>query len=90
MTTRSTNKGETIIEAEIIDENGLPVPAQKTESPRPHARPKGDTGGVIGGILVLSFGFIMTLFVAAFSIFILLPLMLIGRLLGMKIKRFTR
>lgn len=77
-----------ITEAEVLDENGRPLFGPET--PRDSARPKGDTGGVIGGILVLSFGFIMTLFVAAFSIFILLPLMLVGRVLGMEIKRFKR
>ncbi len=79
---------EEIVEAEVLDENGRPV--FEPNAPRDRARPKGDTGGVLGGILVLSFGFIMTLFVAAFSIFILLPLMLIGRVLGMEIKRFRR
>lgn len=79
---------EEIVEAEVLDEHGRPVTG--AEAPRDAARPKGDTGGVIGGILVLSFGFIMTLFVAAFSIFILLPLMLIGRILGMEIKRISR
>lgn len=79
---------EEIVEAEVLDENGRPV--FEAQAPKDSARPKGDTGGVFGGILVLSFGFIMTLFVAAFSIFILLPLMLIGRVLGMEIKRFNR
>lgn len=79
---------EEIVEAEVLDENGRPV--FEAAKPKDSARPKGDTGGVFGGILVLSFGFIMTLFVAAFSIFILLPLMLIGRVLGMEIKRFNR
>lgn len=79
---------EEIVDAEVLDENGLPV--FEANTPKDSARPKGDTGGVFGGILVLSFGFIMTLFVAAFSIFILLPLMLIGRVLGMEIKRFNR
>lgn len=88
MTKHEITNTEEIIEAEVLDENGRPV--FEAEKPKDSARPKGDTGGVIGGILVLSFGFIMTLFVAAFSIFILLPLMLIGRLLGMEIKRFTR
>ncbi len=79
---------EEIVEAEVLDENGHPV--FEADAPKDSARPKGDTGGIIGGILVLSFGFIMTLFVAAFSIFIVLPLMLIGRLLGMELKRFSR
>lgn len=77
-----------VVEAEVLDENGRPV--FEADKPKDSARPKGDTGGIFGGILVLSFGFIMTLFVAAFSIFIVLPLMLIARLLGMELKRFSR
>lgn len=88
MTKHDITAVQEAVEAEVLDENGRPVFAKQTS--KDSARPKGDTGGVFGGILVLSFGFIMTLFVAAFSIFILLPLMLIGRLLGMEVKRFTR
>jgi hypothetical protein len=47
-------------------------------------------GGIIGGVFVLAFGFIVTLLVAAFSIFIILPLMLLGRILGLQVKTFRR
>ena len=78
---------EEVIEPEILDENGKPIHA---EPARDSARPQGDTGGIIGGVLVLAFGFIMTLLVAVFSICVVLPLMLLGRLLGMQIKTFRR
>ncbi len=76
---------EEIIEPEVLDENGNPISAEPV---RDSARPKGDTGGLLGGFFVLAFGFIVTLFVAVFSVCILLPLMLLGRLLGMQIKTF--
>ena len=79
---------EEIIEPEILDENGNPIGGEPT--PKDSARRKGDNGGIFGGILVLAFGFIMTLLVAAFSIFILVPLMLIGRVLGFQVRTFKR
>ena len=52
-----------IIEPEIIDENGIPV------VPEPdHARPQGDTSGVLGGMAVLAVGFVMTVFVTVFTL----------------------
>ena len=78
---------EEVIEPEILDEHGRPI---HPEPFRDSARPKGDTGGLLGGVFVLAFGFIVTLFVAVFSICILLPLMLLGRLLGMQVKTFRR
>ncbi len=78
---------EEVIEPEILDEHGRPIHEQK---PSDSARPKGDNGGLLGGVFVLAFGFIVTLFVAVFSICILLPLMLLGRLFGMQIKTFKR
>ena len=79
---------EEIIEPEILDENGNPIGGEHT--PKASARQKGDNGGIFGGILVLAFGFIMTLLVAAFSILVVLPLMLLGRLFGLQIKTFRR
>lgn len=82
-----TDKQPEIIEAEIIDEHGRTVvPQPDGDHPRPHARPKGDKGGLVGGFFVLAFGFMVTLFVAAFTIFIVLPLALIGRIFGMQLK----
>lgn len=74
-----------VIEPEIIDENGIPVTAEPDR-----ARPQGDTSGVLGGMAVLAVGFVMTVLVAAFTIFVLCPLMLLGRLFGWEIKRFRR
>ncbi len=78
---------EEIIEPEILDEHGNPIHAGPAKD---SARPKGDMGGILGGVAVLAFGFIMTLLVAVFSICVVLPLMLLGRLLGMQIKTFRR
>jgi len=72
-----------VIEPEIIDENGVVIPPQPD-----HARPQGDTSGVLGGMLVLAVGFVMTVLVAAFTLLVLCPLMLLGRLFGWEIKRF--
>ena len=77
-----------VVEAEILDENGQPIHDEKKRPEQ--ARPQGDLSGVLGGILVLAFGFIMTLLVAAFSILVVLPLMLLGRLFGLQIKTFRR
>jgi predicted lipid-binding transport protein (Tim44 family) len=83
----NTNRKD-VIEPEIIDETGQNIsPVQPAKD---HARPKGDTGGLIGGFFVLAFGFIMTLLVAVFSILVVLPLMLIGRLLGIQVRTFRR
>lgn len=81
-------RAEEVIEPEILDENGNPV--EDESRPKDSARPQGDMGGVVGGVFVLAFGFIVTLLVAAFSIFIILPLMLLGRLLGFQVRTFKR
>ncbi len=81
-------RAEEIIEPEILDENGNSV--EDESRPKDSARPQGDTGGIIGGVFVLAFGFIVTLLVAAFSIFIILPLMLLGRILGLQVRTFRR
>lgn len=88
MENKNLVRTEEIIEPEILDENGNPIGGEHT--PKDSARPKGDNGGIFGGILVLAFGFIMTLLVVAFSIFILVPLMLIGRVLGFQVRTFKR
>ena len=71
----------TVIEPEILDENGCPVVVGD------HARPKGDTSGVLGGMLVLAVGLVMTVFVALFTLFIVCPFVLLGRCLGLTIRR---
>ena len=80
-------QSEEVIEPEILDENGNPIHEDPVKD---SARPKGDTGGLLGGVFVLAFGFSGTLFVANFSICILLPLMLLGRLFGMQVRTFRR
>ncbi len=72
-----------VIEAEIIDETGQvisPIP------PKDHARPYGDNGGLLSGVLVLTVGFLATIAVILFSIFVIVPLMLLGRLLGINVR----
>lgn len=71
-----------VIEPEILDESGQPVSVVQD-----HARPKGDTGGVLGGILVLAVGLVMTVFVALFTLFIVCPFVLLGRCLGLSVHR---
>ena len=72
-----------VIEPEILDENGQPI------TPQPdRARPQGDTSGVLGGVLVLATGFVLTILAALFTLLVVCPLMLFGRLLGWEIKRF--
>ena len=88
MENKNLVRTEEIIEPEILDENGNPIGGE--HMPKDSARQKGDSGGIFGGILVLAFGFIMTLLVAAFSIFVLVPLMLIGRVLGFQVRTFKR
>lgn len=68
-----------IIEPEIIDETGQVI---SPASPKDHARPQGDNGGLLGGLLVLTVGFLATAVVLLFSVCILVPLMLLGRLFG--------
>ena len=78
---------DTVIEPEILDENGLPVTVQ---APRDHARAQGDNGGLLSGMLVLAVGFLATAAVILFSVFILCPLMLLGRLLRFEVRSFRR
>ena len=78
----------TVIEPEILDETGQVISA--ADSPKSHARPRGDNGGLLSGLLVLSVGFISTVAVILFSIFILCPLMLLGRLLHFEMRSFRR
>ncbi len=74
---------QAVIEPEIIDESGVVI------TPEPdHARPQGDTSGVLGGMAVLAVGFVMTILVALFTLLVVCPLMLLGRLFGWEIKHF--
>lgn len=76
-----------VIEPEIIDETGQVI---SSVPPKDHARPQGDNGGLLGGLLVLSVGFLATVAVILFSVFILCPLMLLGRLLGLTFHHTAR
>jgi len=76
-----------IIEPEIIDETGQVI------SPNPssdRARAQGDNGGLLGGLLVLTVGLLATAAVILFSVLILVPLMLLGRLFGIVIHTSSR
>ena len=76
-----------VIEPEIIDETGQVIsPASLKE----HARPQGDTSGVLSGLLVLAIGFLTTLAVILFSVLILVPLMLLARLFGLCVQMWKR
>lgn len=87
-----TNQKETgVIEPEVLDENGRVISRPQGDSrAQDHARPKGDSGGFFGGLLVLAFGFFMTLLVAVFTVCVLLPLVLVGRLFGFQVRAFKR
>ena len=76
-----STKNSNIIEPEIIDETGRVV--SSVSPTKDHARPQGDTSGLLGGLLVLTVGFLTTVAVILFSVLILVPLMLMGRLLGL-------
>lgn len=82
---KNTQSKPEVIEPEILDENGRVI-----HRPADKARPKGDNGGFFGGLLVLAFGFLMTLLVGIFTVCIVLPLMLIGKILGFQIKTFHK
>lgn len=84
MVKNTTQKPE-VIEPEILDEKG-----QVINNPADKARPKGDNGGFFGGLLVLAFGFLMTLLVGIFTVCVILPLMLIGKILGFQIHTFRK
>ena len=86
---KMTNQKDTVIEPEVLDENGRVISRPHGDSrAQDRARPKGDSGGFFGGLLVLAFGFFMTLLVAVFTVCVLLPLMLIGRLFGFRVSAF--
>lgn len=77
-----------VIEAEVLDENGRPV----NEKPQERVRVKTyqARAGFFAGFVALAFSFIMILVMAVVTVFIVLPLMLLGRLLGMQVKTFRR
>ena len=79
----SMEEKEKVIEPAVLDERGQIIQANETPTwndPGDHARPQGDTRGILSGFFVFLFGFTVTVAVLLFSICILLPLALIGRL----------
>ncbi len=77
-----------VIEPEIIDETGQVI--SPAGAGRDHARVQGDTSGVFGGLLVLAVGFLTTLAVILFGLFVVVPLLLLGRLFGWQIHTWKR
>lgn len=73
-----------VIEAEVLDENGRPLDED------PHIKTAHARAGFFAGFVALAFSFIMILVMAVVTVFIVLPLMLLGRLLGMQVKTFRR
>lgn len=78
-----------VIEAEILDEKGMPVitPENQEKEQRVYTQAH---AGFLTGFVALAFSFIMMLLMAVVTVFIVFPLMLLGRLLGMQIKTFRR
>lgn len=77
-----------VIEPEILDEHGLPV-AQQTAA-RSTARSQYRGAGFLTGFFALTFTFIMLLVGALVTVFIIAPVLLLGRVLGLQIKTFRR
>ena len=76
-----------VVEAEVLDENGRPV---GQEDNRENLQVHMARAGFFAGFVALAFSVIMLLVTAVVTVFIVLPLMLLGRLLGMQIKTFRR
>lgn len=76
-----------IIEPEIIDENGMTV--SSASGPSAHGDVYGKTG-FFTGLFALAFTFIMLLLGTLLTIFIIAPLLLLGRLLGLQVNRFKK
>ncbi len=85
----NTTEHSEVIEAEVLDENGLPITKEPPRE-RVHAQADVAKASFFAGFFALAFSFIMILVMAVVTVFIVLPLMLLGRLLGMQIKTFRR
>ena len=80
-----------ILKTEMIEERVI-SPQEPADEPddfdryfqQDQARAQGDTGGIFSGIFVMVFGFLATVAVILFSIVVVIPLMLIGRLFGVQ------
>ena len=79
-----------VIEPEILDENGQLI-AAAAEQAGPSAH--GDVYGRVGfltGFFALTFSVLMMLLGVLITIFVITPLLLLGRLLGLQIKKLHR
>lgn len=88
MKKQTTDKKE-VIEAEVLDERGVPVVLGEEDPPK-REEFVGAHAGFLTGFVALAFSFVMMLLMAIVTVFIIFPLMLLGRLLGMQIKTFRR
>ena len=82
-----------IIIPEVLDEQGQIIQANEPPAwndPRDHARPKGDTSGLLGGFITFLFGLTVTVCVLIFTVCLLIPLALIGRIFGLSVKTSRR
>ena len=77
-----------ILEAEVLQQRSRPVGPARVQEERvasPSAR-----AGFFAGCVALSFSVMMLLLAAVVTVFIIFPLMLLGRALGMQMKSFRR
>ncbi len=77
-----------VIEAEVLDEEGRPIGQESSASAKPAHEQAG--ASFLAGFFALAFSVLMILVMAVVTVFIVLPLMLLGRLLGMQVKTFRR
>ena len=89
-----------IIEAQIVEDfdtnhakrtilagEGVELRANQSPSwhtPGDHARPQGDLGGMLGGFLTLTLGFLVTVFFLLISVCIIIPFTLLLRLINVQ------
>ena len=78
-----------VIEAEVLDERGVPVALGEDAQPK-REEFVGARAGFLTGFVALAFSFVMMLVMAVVTVFVIFPLMLLGRLLGIQVKTFRR
>lgn len=77
---KETLNGGEPVRPSVIHANARPGWA----TPADHARTQGDSGGLLGGFLVLALGFLVTAVVLIISVCIVIPFTLLMRLLGVR------
>lgn len=88
MNMSSMRTNSTVIEPEILDENGRPLASAEPERQEPiHIYHR---AGFFAGFVALMFSVVMMLVMALVTVFIVAPILLLGRLSGMQIKTFRR